>query len=609
MIEQSVSSGSMWGRAVVTTRGSSALEMLQAPGLAVERTLELSGQWFNELCLWLQSPIGALGPIGWPMVLIPEIIDSRYRLGDTALHVYQRVEWDGPIPRGEFTASGHVGWVSARDGSLETGVVTRARLGDEDLARSLLVARMRGDLESYGLRDLPARPELDLASLARRRTLVVDEATIRHFADLAGTRYPIHDDERYAWARGYPTILVQGLVLFMTNLHFAGVGPSGRAEMWFRRAVPAGSLLEACQSIADPTLWVLRLVGGGEVAAVARISSSSSSSGEADDRDRCRGHPEPPGSLVAWEYWLNQWPDHPIAVTRANAADGYPRPLTPLSQDLILTYEEAGVRKFYFETLGVLTPAEAPDPYMQAFYGLVYLNADQLAGLGRRRRAAPARPCTSSSSASRPDPAFVPPKPKARDPPPGRRAPASRVAPRTLRLARDVGAEVDRRRAAILAARPAGALGELSDPELAAWLDRLDGLQVESWVTLMTGAGLGSGFFETVRKMLVAWAGDTTGDLTNRLHVALGGNESAEAGRAVRRLAEVVRREGVEYSLEGDDPVGDLRPGQPGGRRRPRRPPPPVRAPGPGRAGAREPELADRPPPRARHRPAPAPTG
>ncbi|MDQ1500906.1 MAG: hypothetical protein QOI86_4246, partial [Actinomycetota bacterium] len=75
--------------------------------------------------------------------------------------------------------------------------------------------------------------------------------------------------------------------------------------------------------------------------------------------------PGPPG-LVDWEYWLNQWPDHPIAVTRANAADGYPRPLTPLSQDLVLTYEEAGVRKFYFEMLGVLTPADAPDPYMQA---------------------------------------------------------------------------------------------------------------------------------------------------------------------------------------------------------------------------------------------------
>src|SRR5204863_9830272 len=106
---------------------------------------------------------------------------------------------------------------------------------------------------------------------------------------------------------------------------------------------------------------------------------------------------------------------------------------------------------------------------------------------------------------------------------------------------------------------PANAAGSLTATDLTAWLDRLDSLQVDAWVTLMTGAGLGSGFFETVRKMLAAWAGDTTGDLCNRLHVALGGNESAEAGRAVRQLAETVQREGVESALEGDDPVGDLR--------------------------------------------------
>src|SRR5438270_8056285 len=115
--------------------------MLRAPGLTVERSMELSGQWFNELCLWMQSPIGELGNIGWPMVLIPEIVDSRYRLGETALQVYQRVEWKGPVPRGEFTTSGRVGWVSSRGGSFETGVATRARLGDEELAQSLLVAR------------------------------------------------------------------------------------------------------------------------------------------------------------------------------------------------------------------------------------------------------------------------------------------------------------------------------------------------------------------------------------------------------------------------------------------------------------------------------------
>jgi len=263
-------------------------------------------------------------------------------------------------------------------------------------------------------------------------------------------------------------------------------------------------------------------------------------------------------SLVDWDYWLNDWPGHPIAVTRANAADGYPRPLTPLSQDLILTYEEAGVRRFYFDILGVLTPADAPDPYMLACYGLVYLNADQLAGLGEATPGSSRHAMYQQFFGLEADPAYVPPKPTARQRLAGA-VTGLKVAPRTLRLAGRVGADVERRTADILAARPGGAAGPLPDAELAAWLDRLDALQVDAWVTLMTGAGLGSGFFETVRKMLAAWAGDTTGDLCNRLHVALGGNESAEAGRAVRHLADVVRREGAEAALEGDDPVGDLR--------------------------------------------------
>ena len=258
----------------MTARSAATLETLRAPGLTVERRLELSGQWFHDVCLWLGSPVGTLGPLGWPMVLIPEIVDSRYRLSESALQVYQGVEWHRAVPRGEFTTGGNVEWVAGRDGTFETGIATRACVADEELARCLLVARMEGDLESYGERTLPARPALDESTLYRRRTLVVDEGTIRMFGDLAGTRYPVHDDERYARAQGFPTILVQGLLLFITQLFYAGAreASTGRGEMWFRRAVPAGSLLESCQSTTDPSLWAMRLIGGGEIAAVARIS-------------------------------------------------------------------------------------------------------------------------------------------------------------------------------------------------------------------------------------------------------------------------------------------------------------------------------------------------
>src|ERR1700736_1193988 len=87
-------------------------------------------------------------------------------------------------------------------------------------------------------------------------------------------------------------------------------------------------------------------------------------------------------SLVDWDYWLNDWPTKPVALTRANPAEGYPRPLTPLSQDLVLTFEEAGARQFYVDTMGVLVAGQCQQPFLQAYYGLVYLNAEQMGELG-----------------------------------------------------------------------------------------------------------------------------------------------------------------------------------------------------------------------------------
>ena len=70
-----------------------------------------------------------------------------------------------------------------------------------------------------------------------------------------------------------------------------------------------------------------------------------------------------PENLFDWNYWLTTWPAEPVLLTRANAADGYPRALTPLSQDLILPFEDAGVRRFFEETLGAMRPSDAPLPY------------------------------------------------------------------------------------------------------------------------------------------------------------------------------------------------------------------------------------------------------
>jgi hypothetical protein len=248
----------------------SNMEILRQPALAVEAPLQLSGAWFNQLCLWLQCRIGSLGAIGWPMVLIPEVIDRRFRAWEDALQIYLRVTWSAPVPSDAFTVGAEVGWVSSKDGSLEVGIRSRAVSDGVELATNLIVMRTRGEAASWGERDVPSVPEV--GTLRRRRSLVIDEGQVRTFAELAGTRYPVHTDVRYAWERGFPNILVQGHVLAITQLHFAGVGPSGRAETWFRRPVPAASLLEVCRSQEDESVWAFRSVSTGDVAAVTRIT-------------------------------------------------------------------------------------------------------------------------------------------------------------------------------------------------------------------------------------------------------------------------------------------------------------------------------------------------
>lgn len=247
-----------------------ARDILRQPALAVESSLQLSGAWFNELCLWLQCRIGSLGAIGWPMVLIPEVIDRRFSFSEDSLQVYFRLGWSAPVPSGAFTVAAEVGWVSSRQGSVELGLRSRAVRDGAELASSLLVMRTRGEADSWGDRDVPSVPEV--GTLGRRRSLVIDEGQVRTFAELAGARYPVHTDVRYAWERGFPNILVQGHVLTLIQLHFAGVGPAGQVETWYRRPVPAASLVEVCRSAEDETIWAFRLVSTGDVAAVTRIT-------------------------------------------------------------------------------------------------------------------------------------------------------------------------------------------------------------------------------------------------------------------------------------------------------------------------------------------------
>jgi phosphohistidine swiveling domain-containing protein len=262
-------------------------------------------------------------------------------------------------------------------------------------------------------------------------------------------------------------------------------------------------------------------------------------------------------SLVDGDYWLNQWPAEPVALTRANAADGYPKPLTPLSQDIVLTYEEAGCRRFYFDTLGALGPGDCGRPFMQAYYGLVYLNADQMGDLGAAMPGSSRMGMYQTFFGLDPDPAFEGPKPSLGDRIKDAGA-GLKIGPRILRLARTCAARIERQLADVDRARPEDP-DKVSLAEAAAWLDRLEAMQTECWESLMIGAALGAAFHEATEKAVTRFVGNNGRDLTNRLHVGLGGNESAEAGRAVRTLAAAARAEPeVAAAIEASAPVEEI---------------------------------------------------
>jgi hypothetical protein len=244
-----------------------------------------------------------------------------------------------------------------------------------------------------------------------------------------------------------------------------------------------------------------------------------------------------PENLFDWNYWLTTWPAEPVLLTRANAADGYPRALTPLSQDLILPFEDAGVRRFFEETLGAMRPSDAPLPYLCALWGHVYINADQLANLGAVMPGSSRQSIYQQYMGLNPDPDF---RPESRSV--GARLGALRtvgpVLAGMLSAARTARERFAAQAAEVRALRPAGVPGER---ECLAWLLGLESLMTAAWESLMIGPGIASATFEVSEKVIAKATGRPAADLNNRLHVGLGGNESAEAGRMVGRLATLAR--------------------------------------------------------------------
>src|SRR5260370_27323037 len=123
------------------------------------------------------------------------------------------------------------------------------------------------------------------------------------------------------------------------------------------------------------------------------------------------------------------------------------------AEGVVLNFEEVGGRRFDFEGLKTLGPEDAPEPFMQAFYGLVYLNADQLAGLGEATPGSSRQAMYEAFFGLSRDPNYRPPRIGLRKRlAKGLKGPV--VLPRMLRLAKGVEARIASQVAALEAMRP-----------------------------------------------------------------------------------------------------------------------------------------------------------
>ena len=259
-------------------------------------------------------------------------------------------------------------------------------------------------------------------------------------------------------------------------------------------------------------------------------------------------------ALPDWDYWLNTRPEREYVVTRANAADGYPNPLTPLSQDLVITCENRGAHGFFAGMMGVVEEGASQDPFMLAFYGYITINVGLIGDMGAAMPGTTRRRLHENYFGFDPDPSLPEP-----DAPPSRLRTAgdiARVGRRMVGAYRDFGPRVERVRAQVEASRPAAT--EPSNEELAAWLGRLFECASEAWILPMIGGTLASASLDAVRSQLGGSDSERT-DLCNRLHTGIGGNESAEAGLVASNLARAAKEDkGLVEKLEGGAKAAEI---------------------------------------------------
>jgi acyl dehydratase len=222
--------------------------------------------WIDALCGWVRRSPGDLGPLAWPVVLMPQRIGSAFALPDDARTVYQRVRWDASLPDGPMNLEARTAGVTSDGTVADAALTSAASAAGVRLAESEVVVRTARSLPAWG--QVRTSPAPDVVGAERRLSFALSEHDVADFAELTGVHEAIHEDAAHAWRLGLANAVVQELTLLLIVMQFAGAASPGGVEMWFPAPVPVGSLLTLWQS---GDAWEVRLAATNGCVAVGRV--------------------------------------------------------------------------------------------------------------------------------------------------------------------------------------------------------------------------------------------------------------------------------------------------------------------------------------------------
>lgn len=218
---------------------------------------------------WLGPVPQRPGVVAWPVILLPDFVAGTGTMAPDSVELYQRVDWNGPVPLGDLVARVSPRWARLRKDRIEYGLSTEVIAEDRPVASSVIVCLTRSKVEPFG-RSVLARPP-DPGTLERGRQLTIGDQDVREYSEAVRSSYLVTSRATIAHEMGYRNILVPGPML--TAAHLAAepsLPDAGSVEVWFRRPVTAGSAMVMCSAAGSGTRC-FRPIGANEPATISRL--------------------------------------------------------------------------------------------------------------------------------------------------------------------------------------------------------------------------------------------------------------------------------------------------------------------------------------------------